>query len=95
MFPDSVANLASVGAYDGMTAIYHMIEAAGADGPAAIDAIRGAAWESPRGPVSIDPETRHITQNVYVRKVEKTEDGKYVNREFETIEAVPDLGLVD
>ncbi len=95
MFPDSVANLASVGAYDGMTAIYRMIEAAGADGPAAIDAIRGAAWESPRGPVSIDPETRHITQNVYVRRVEKTEDGKYVNREFETIEAVPDLGLVD
>ncbi len=95
MFPDSVANLASVGAYDGMNAIYRMIEAAGADGPAAIDAIRGAAWESPRGPVSIDPETRHITQNVYVRRVEKTEDGKYVNREFETIEAVPDLGLVD
>ena len=95
MFPDSVANLASVGAYDGMNAIYRMIEAAGADGPAAIDAIRGAAWESPRGPMSIDPETRHITQNVYVRRVEKTEDGKYVNREFETIEAVPDLGLVD
>ena len=95
MFPDSVANLASVGAYDGMNAIYRMIEAAGADGSAAIDAIRGAAWESPRGPVSIDPETRHITQNVYVRRVEKTEDGKYVNREFETIEAVPDLGLVD
>jgi len=51
------------------------------------------AWESPRGPVSIDPETRHITQNVYIREVAKDADGRLINREFETIEAVPDLGL--
>lgn len=92
MFPGSVANLASVGAYDGMEAIYRMVEAAGSD-PAAVDAIKGASWESPRGPVSIDPETRHITQNVYIREVAKTEDGRLINREFQTIEAVPDLGL--
>jgi branched-chain amino acid transport system substrate-binding protein len=93
MFPDAVANLGSVGAYDGMEAIYRMVEAAGADGPAAIEAIKGQAWESPRGPVSIDPDTRHITQNVYLRRVAKTEDGRYINEEFQTIEAVPDLGL--
>lgn len=93
MFPDSVANLASVGAYDGMEAIYRMVEAAGSDPDAAMAAIKGASWESPRGPVSIDPETRHITQNVYIREVAKTEDGRLINREFETIEAVPDLGL--
>ena len=93
MFPGAVANLASVGAYDGMEAIYRMVEAAGNDGRAAVEAIKGASWESPRGPVSIDPDTRHITQNVYLRKVAKTEDGMYINKEFQTIEAVPDLGL--
>ena len=93
MFPDSVANLASVGAYDGMEAIYRMVEAAGSDGAAAVAAIKGASWESPRGPVSIDPNTRHITQNVYLRRVAKTDDGTYINEEFETFEAVPDLGL--
>lgn len=93
MFPDSVANLASVGAYDGMHVIYSMVEAAGQDGAAAVEAVKGMAWESPRGPVSIDPETRHITQNVYIREVDKDADGRLINREFETIEAVPDYGL--
>ena len=45
------------------------------DGEALIDAAKGMAWESPRGPMSIDPETRDIIQNVYIRKVEKV-DGK-------------------
>lgn len=93
LYPDSVANFASVGAYDGVDLIYKMIEAAGTDGPAAIEAAKGLAWESPRGPVSIDPETRHITQNVYIREVDRDENGQLINREFETIEAVPDLGL--
>lgn len=94
LFPDAVANFASVQAYDGAHVIYQMVAAAGSDGPAAIEAAKGLEWMSPRGPVSIDPETRHITQNVYIRRVEKAEDGTLVNREFETIEAVPDLGLV-
>lgn len=93
MYPDSVANLASVGAYDGAALIYHMVEVAGSDGPAAIEAARGYAWESPRGPVSIDPVTRHITQNVYIREVDHDENGRLINREIATIEAVPDLGL--
>ena len=93
MHPGSVANIGSVGAYDGAALIYHMVEVAGSDGPAAIEAARGFAWESPRGPVFIDPVTRHITQNVYIREVARDENGRLINREFETIEAVPDLGL--
>jgi branched-chain amino acid transport system substrate-binding protein len=53
--------------------------------------MKGMAWESPRGPVSIDPETRDIVQNIYVRKVEKV-DGELYNVEFATFEAVKDPG---
>lgn len=70
---EAVANYASVGAYDGMYVIQKMIEATGGqkDGPKAISTARSLKWESPRGPVAIDPKTRHITQNVYLRKVEQ------------------------
>lgn len=95
LHPEAVANFASVQAYDGAHVIYEMVRAAGSDGPAAIEAARGLSWTSPRGPVTIDPETRHITQNVYIREVARDEDGTLVNREFETIEQVPDLGLVN
>ena len=59
------------------------------DGDALIAAMKGASWISPRGPVSIDPQTRDIVQNIYVRKVEKV-DGELFNVEFSTIEAVKD-----
>jgi branched-chain amino acid transport system substrate-binding protein len=59
------------------------------DGTALIDAAKGMAWESPRGPISIDPETRDIIQTVYIRKVEKV-DGKLVNVEVDKIENVKD-----
>jgi len=93
MFPGSVTNLASVGAYDGAHILYQMIAAVGSDRQAAVDVVRGLEWESPRGPVSIDPVTRHITQNVYIRRVARDENGRLINQEFDTIEAVPDLGL--
>ena len=93
MYPDSVANLASVGAYDGAHVLYTMIAAAGKDANKAMEAVKGLAWESPRGPVSIDPTTRHITQNIYIRKVAKDENGMLINKEFQTIPNVPDLGL--
>ena len=51
--------------------------------------MKGASWVSPRGPVTIDPATRDIVQNIYVRKVEKV-DGKLFNVEFETIPNVKD-----
>ena len=47
------------------------------------------AWESPRGPISIDPETREIVQNVYIGKIEKV-DGELYNVEFATFDAVKD-----
>ena len=59
-----------------MTA-WHLIYAAlkktggKADGDALIAAMKGMKWESPRGPVEIDPDTRDIIQNIYMRKVEK------------------------
>ena len=81
----------SVGAFDGMHVIYKMIEATGGEQNAqkAVDAVKGLAWESPRGPVSIDPESRHITQNIYLREVAKAEDGTYYNKEIQTFEKRP------
>ena len=91
MFPGSVANFASVGAYDGVHVIYEMV-AAGGTPEERIDALKGLSWESPRGPVTIDPRTRHVTQNVYMRRVAKDENGKLYNEEFLTIEDQPDWG---
>lgn len=91
---DAVANYASVGAWDGMHVIHKMIEATGGkkDGAKAIAAAKNLKWESPRGPVSIDPNTRHITQNVYLRTVEKSKDGLLVNREIQSFGPQADLG---
>ncbi len=63
----------SVGGYDGMHVIYEALKKAGgkADGDSLIAAAKGLSWQSPRGPVSIDPETRDIIQTIYIRKVEK------------------------
>ena len=51
--------------------------------------MKGMTWESPRGPITIDPETRDIIQNIYVRKVEKI-GGELWNTEFATVEKVKD-----
>ncbi|MGI8526356.1 MAG: ABC transporter substrate-binding protein [Pseudolabrys sp.] len=81
----------SVGGYDGMHLIYEALKKTGgkADGDALVSAAKGMQWESPRGPISIDPETRDIVQNVYIRKVEKADD-KIVNVEIDTIKDVKD-----
>ena len=81
----------SVGAYDGMHLIYAALAKTkgNTDGQTLIDAAKGMAWESPRGPISIDPETRDIIQNVYVREVEKVK-GKLVNVDIATIPHVKD-----
>ena len=91
--PAAVANYAAVGAWDGMYVIHKMIEATGGqrDGDKAMAAAKSLKWESPRGPVSIDPKTRHITQNVYLRKVEKTPAG-LINREVENFGPQRDHG---
>ncbi len=81
----------SAGAWDGMHLIYAALKKTGGktDGQTLIDAAKGMAWESPRGPISIDPKTRDIIQTVYVRKVEKV-GGKLVNVEIAKIPNVKD-----
>jgi branched-chain amino acid transport system substrate-binding protein len=81
----------SLGGYDGMHLLYEALKKTGgnADGDALMAAIKGAAWESPRGPISIDPDTRDIVSNIYIRKVEKI-DGQLWNTEFETFPNVKD-----
>ena len=84
-------NYMGVAGYDGMHLIYEALKKTGGatDGVKLMDAMKGTAWESPRGPVSIDPETREIVHNIYVRKVEKV-DGELYNVEFSTFENVKD-----
>jgi branched-chain amino acid transport system substrate-binding protein len=81
----------SVGGYDGMHLIYAALEKTGgkAGGEDLISAVKDLAWESPRGPVSIDPETRDIVQSVYIRRVEKVGD-RLTNVEFDKVENVRD-----
>jgi branched-chain amino acid transport system substrate-binding protein len=84
-------NFMAVGGYDGMHLIYEALRATkgSTDGDALIKAMKGMKWESPRGPISIDPDTRDIVQNIYVRRVE-TLNGELYNVEFATFEAVKD-----
>lgn len=86
--------MTSVAAYDGARVLYKMIEATNGkrDPEKALAAVKGMKWISPRGPVSIDPITRHITQNIYLREVAK-QDGKFINKELQTFEAQPDWAL--
>ena len=88
-------NFMSVGGYDGMHLIYEALKKTGgkSDGDSLIAAMKGLAWESPRGPISIDPETRDIVQNIYIRKVEK-KDGELYNVEFQTFPSVKDPAKV-
>lgn len=89
--PGMRPNFISVGGYDGMHLVYEVLKKTrgNTDGAALIEAMKGLKWESPRGPISIDPETRDIVQNIYVRRVEKV-NGELQNVEFATYEAVKD-----
>jgi branched-chain amino acid transport system substrate-binding protein len=84
-------NFMAVSGYDGMHLIYEALKKTGGktDGDDLIAAMKGMSWESPRGPISIDPDTRDIVQNVYIRKVEK-KNGELYNVEFATFEAIKD-----
>ncbi len=81
----------SIGGWDGMHLIYEALKKTGGktDGESLIAAAKGMAWESPRGPISIDPATRDIVQTVYIRRVEKV-NGVNQNVEFDKIEKVKD-----
>ena len=84
-------NIYAIGGYDGIHLIYEALKKTGGktDGDALIAAAKGMQWESPRGPISIDPETRDIVQNVYIRRVEKV-GGQLVNVEFDKVDSVKD-----
>ncbi|HUZ34680.1 MAG TPA: ABC transporter substrate-binding protein [Xanthobacteraceae bacterium] len=81
----------SIGGYDGMHAIDAALQKSGGktDGESLISAAKGMSWESPRGPISIDPETRDIVQTVYINKVEKV-DGHLVNVQIAAVPNVKD-----
>jgi len=85
------ANFISVGGYDGMHLICAALEKTNgnADADAIIGAMKGMQWESPRGPISIDPQTRDIVQNIYIRKVEMV-SGEPWAIEIKTFPAVKD-----
>lgn len=79
-------NLMAMQSYDGMHLIYEALKKTkgATDGDALVNAMKGMSWMSPRGPITIDPETREVIQNIYIRKVERV-DGELYNVEFETI----------
>jgi branched-chain amino acid transport system substrate-binding protein len=84
-------NFISLGGYDGMHLIYEALKKTGGktDGDALVGAMKGMSWESPRGPISIDPDTREIVRNIYMGKVEKV-NGQLYTVQFETFPAVKD-----
>jgi len=86
-------NFHSVGGYDGMHVIYEALKKAGAnaDGDKLVEAMKGLAWTSPRGPMRIDPESRDPVQTVYIRRVEM-KDGKPWSVEFSKFDNVKDPG---
>jgi branched-chain amino acid transport system substrate-binding protein len=85
------ANFFGVSGYDGMHLIYEAIRKTGGktDGDSFIGAVKGMSWESPRGPMAIDAETRDVIHDIYLRKVEKV-NGELWNVEFATVAQVKD-----
>ena len=81
----------SVGGYDGMHLIYEALRKTGGktDGEALVAAARGLKWESPRGPMSIDADTRDVVQTIYIREVRKV-GNELVNVPIDKVENVKD-----
>jgi branched-chain amino acid transport system substrate-binding protein len=88
-FTGTRPNVVSVAVYDGIRVIYEVLTQTGgdADGDKLIAAMKGLTFESPRGPMTIDPETRDIVQNIYVRRVERR-DGELYKVEIETFQSI-------
>ena len=85
-------NFMGVGGYDGMRVIYEAAKATrGGSGETLLGAMKGQIFESPRGPMYIDAQTRDVVHNIYIRRVE-AKDGQLWNREFETLRDVKDPG---
>ena len=85
-------NYMSVHAYDGMRIIHSALQATkGATGDRLLQAMKGQTFESPRGQILINAQTRDIVQDVYIRRVEK-KDGELYNMEFDVLKVVSDPG---
>ncbi len=85
-------NFMAVGGWDGMRLISKALEATkGGGGEALMAAMKGQVWESPRGPVYIDAQTRDIVLDMYIRKVERV-NGELWNIEFDAIKEMKDPG---
>jgi branched-chain amino acid transport system substrate-binding protein len=91
--PGMRPNFMAAGGYDGMRVIYEALKATKGkgDGTALLAAMKGQIFESPRGPMFIDAQTRDVVQNIYLRKVEKM-NGQLYNVEFDVIKDVKDPG---
>lgn len=91
--PERPLGFMPVVTYDVLRAIYNAVDAQKGDlnPERTIELLKQTKFESPRGPIAIDPSTREIVQNVYFRKVEKR-DGQMINSEFATIPEVKDPG---
>ena len=89
--PNTTPDAGTVGAWDGMRLMYDAITEHGPriNGDQFIAFAKGRKWDSPRGPISIDPVERDIIQNLYLRRVEKV-DGKLVNVDIMTVPNVRD-----
>ena len=89
---DSTPDFMAVGAYDGMAAIVHAVRATKGtmDGEDAVKSLLGWTFNSPQGPIMIDPETRDIVMNEYLSEVVKGPDGKLHEKVLSEIDHVKD-----
>ena len=86
-------NFMAVGGWDGMAAIYEVVRRLNGkiDGDKAMEVLKGLKLDSPRGPVTIDADTRDAIQTIYIRRVQKV-NGKLYNIEFEQVPNFKDPG---
>jgi branched-chain amino acid transport system substrate-binding protein len=85
-------NFMAVGGYDGIRLLVKGLDATkGVGGEALLNAMKGQIFESPRGQILIDAQTRDIVQDIYTRRVERV-NGQLYNVEFDVQKAVKDPG---
>ena len=90
---DSTPDFVAIGAYDGMAVLAHMIKATKGkldNTEAALASLKDWKYNSPRGPISIDPATRDIVMNEYLVEVVKGPDGKLHQKQIGKIDNVKD-----
>jgi branched-chain amino acid transport system substrate-binding protein len=89
---DSTPDFTGVGGYDGMAAIVHAVQATKGkmDGDEAVKSLLGWKFDSPQGPIMIDPETRDIVMNEYLSEVVRGSDGKLHEKNIGEIDHVKD-----